>query len=107
MPKVTLVHPDLSRTEIDARVGAPLMQAAIAACVEEILAECGGGAMCATCHVIVDDSFAHRLPPPSPSEEEMLSCLASPREPTSRLSCQIAMTDDLDGLIVRLPDRQT
>ena len=62
--------------------------------------------MCSTCHVFVDESFYNRLPPAQDTEEAVLEISAEERQPTSRLSCQIKVTDDLDGLIVRIPSRQ-
>lgn len=86
--------------------GQSLMQAAVSAGVRGIVGECGGSAMCATCHVYVDESFADRLPTPLETELEMLECTASERLPNSRLSCQIKLSAALDGLMVRLPERQ-
>ena len=74
--------------------------------VEAIAADCGGCLQCATCHVIVDADWAARLPPPAPDELAMLEMTAAPRQPTSRLCCQITLTPSLDGLRVRLPTTQ-
>jgi ferredoxin len=71
-----------------------------------IVAECGGSAMCGTCHVYVDPAWLDKLPAPLPNELEMLECTAAERLPESRLSCQIKLTPGLDGLVVRIPDRQ-
>ena len=106
MPDITLIQPDGSEREIDVPAGVTVMQAATGAGVPGILAECGGSCMCATCHVMVDDAWIARLPPPLPNELEMLECTASPRTPGSRLSCQIKVTDALHGLIVRVPESQ-
>ena len=62
--------------------------------------------MCATCHVYVDEAFGDRLPAPLATEQEMLECTASERRPNSRLGCQIKSSAALDGLVVRLPERQ-
>ena len=86
--------------------GQSLMQSAVSAGVRGIVGECGGSAMCATCHVYVDDAFTDQLPPPLETELEMLECTASERRPNSRLSCQIKLTVAQEGLVVRLPERQ-
>jgi 2Fe-2S ferredoxin len=82
------------------------MAAALKNGIDGIVAECGGVCMCSTCHVFVDENFFNRLPPAQDTEEAVLEIAAEERRPTSRLSCQIMVTDALDGLIVRLPERQ-
>ena len=89
-----------------ARVGRSLMKEAVSDGVEEIAADCGGSMTCATCHVMVDEPWRDRLPPPRPDELSMLEMTATPREAGSRLSCQIVLTPGLDGLRVRLPATQ-
>jgi 2Fe-2S ferredoxin len=106
LPKITYIHPDGERTELEAAEGASVMETAVAAGIEEIVAECGGNQMCATCHVYVAEDWFERLPAPEDDEREMLDETAAPRERTSRLSCQLVATSDLDGLVVRLPDTQ-
>jgi 2Fe-2S ferredoxin len=91
---------------IPGRRGQTLMQAAVAAGVHEIAADCGGLLSCATCHVYVDAPWLERLAAPSTDETAMLELTAAPREPDSRLSCQIMLHVELDGLAVRLPARQ-
>ena len=103
---VHLVAPDGARRTIQGRVGQSLMRAATDAGEEGIAADCGGVLNCATCHVIVDPAWTARVGPPSDDESYMLEMTASPQQPTSRLSCQIALTEDLDGLVVQLPDKQ-
>ncbi len=71
-----------------------------------IVAECGGSAMCATCHVYVDEAWQDRLPAPLPNELEMLECTAAERKPCSRLSCQIRIDTALDGLVLHVPETQ-
>jgi 2Fe-2S ferredoxin len=83
------------------------MQAAIAHGIEGIVAECGGSAMCATCHVYLDEADTQRAPVMQDEENEMLEFTASERKPTSRLSCQLVMSPELDGLTVYLPPEQT
>ncbi|MEH3146016.1 MAG: 2Fe-2S iron-sulfur cluster-binding protein [Methylobacterium frigidaeris] len=106
MPTITVIRPDGSPRDLAVPEGASLMQAAIGQGIEGIVAECGGNAMCATCHVYVDETWADRLPPPGEDEDALLDGAAAERRPTSRLSCQITATPDLDGLVVTLPDRQ-
>jgi 2Fe-2S ferredoxin len=81
------------------------MEAAIDNGVEGIVAECGGACSCATCHVYVDPQWSGRLPPPHAQEDGMLDCVLD-RRPNSRLSCQIKLTEDLDGLVLRVADTQ-
>ncbi len=106
MPEVTLIDASGQSRTLQVPDGQSLMQAAVSAGVRGIVGECGGSAMCATCHVYVDEAFADRLPAPLDTELEMLECTASERLPSSRLSCQIKLSAALDGLIVRLPERQ-
>jgi len=106
MPKIHVIRADGSARDIDTPAGTSVMQAVTAAGEAGIVAECGGSAMCATCHVYVVEGWAARLPAPLPNELEMLECTASERGPTSRLSCQIKVSAELDGLVVRLPERQ-
>ena len=106
MPDITFIHPDGEEQGMEAPEGVSVMQAATGAGVRGIVAECGGSAMCATCHVYVDPEWVGRLPAPLANELEMLDCTADERRPESRLSCQIRLTADLQGLVVRLPERQ-
>ena len=107
MVSVTYVATDGTRTTVEAEPGASLMQTALSKGVDGIVGECGGSAMCATCHVYVDEADLDRLPPRSDVEEEMLDCTAAERRANSRLSCQIKAGPDIDGLVLHLPDRQT
>jgi len=95
-----------AETTIECKTGQSLMQAAVAANLAGIDADCGGLMTCGTCHVYVREPFASQLPPPSADEQGMLDFTASPRQPNSRLSCQIELTDALDGLTVDLPPTQ-
>lgn len=104
--KVHLIQPDGTTRTLDVAAGTTVMQAATSAGVRGIVGECGGSAMCATCHVYVEEACRDKLPPISPPEEEMLECTASERLPSSRLSCQLELADALDGLTVRLPETQ-
>jgi len=106
MPRVTYIQTDGSSEALDLAVGKSLMLAAQSNGVAGILGECGGQAMCATCHVYVDERFLERLPAISDDEDAMLDEAASERKPTSRLSCQIEVTDELDGLELHVPAEQ-
>jgi 2Fe-2S ferredoxin len=104
VPKIFFVTADGTPTSVDATVGTSIMRAAVEAGIDGIVAECGGNAMCATCHVYVAD--ADRLPPMSPVEDDLLEATATERRADSRLSCQLPVTADLDGLSVVLPETQ-
>src|SRR5712692_10291546 len=106
MPKVVYVSPAGVAREIDVPAGMTVMTAALKNGIDGIVAECGGVCMCSTCHVFVDEKFFSRLPPAQDTEEAVLEIAAEERQPTSRLSCQIKVTEDLDGVVVRLPARQ-
>ena len=107
MTTITFVHPDGREQRIAASAGESAMQAATRHDIGGILAECGGNAMCATCHVYVDDSWLPRLPAMADDEDALLDGTAAERRGNSRLSCQIKLSADLDGLVLRLPERQT
>lgn len=105
MTKLTIVAFDGQRFEIDAADGSTVMENAVRNSVPGIDAECGGACACATCHVYVDDDWTEKVGEPEPMEEDMLDFAFDVR-PTSRLSCQIKITPDLDGLVVHVPERQ-
>jgi 2Fe-2S ferredoxin len=107
MSKITFIHPDNRSESVDAEDGASVMLAALIHGVDGIVAECGGNAVCATCHVYVDEAWAGKLDPVGDDEDALLDGTASERLPTSRLSCQIKVTSALEGLILRLPERQS
>lgn len=92
--------------DVLARAGQTAMQAAVDARIDGIAADCGGLLVCATCHVLVSPDWAARLDPPSDDEQAMLAFTAAPRRDTSRLSCQIQLGPETDGLTLELPDRQ-
>jgi 2Fe-2S ferredoxin len=106
MPTIHYILKDGSTRSIEAKPGASVMETAIHHNVRGIDAECGGSCSCATCHVYVDEGFIERLPPPDDMESELLDGVACERLRGSRLSCQIAMTVELDGLTVRIPQSQ-
>jgi len=105
MPKVTVIEYDGVTHEIESEVGETVMEAALKGGVTSIIAECGGACGCATCHVYVDDAWVDKLPAKAIEEEEQLD-LAFDVRPNSRLSCQIFMTEQLDGIVVRTPSHQ-
>lgn len=107
MTSITFVHPDGRNEHVDAGGAVSVMGAATRHGLAGILAECGGNAMCATCHVYVERNWLERLPAMSDEEDALLDGTAAERLPNSRLSCQIKVTPELDGLLLRLPDRQT
>jgi 2Fe-2S ferredoxin len=106
MPKVVYVSAGGQAREVDVPIGTTVMAAALKNGIDGIVAECGGVCMCSTCHVFVDEKYFDRLPPAQDTEESVLEISAEERRPNSRLSCQIKVTEDLDGLVVRLPGRQ-
>jgi 2Fe-2S ferredoxin len=106
MPKVTFIKPDGSQSVVEAKEGATLMQAGIDNGISGIVAECGGCCQCATCHVYVAEEWRSRLNPINEAEEAMLDSTVCERRVESRLSCEIKVTSELDGLVVRLPPRQ-
>ena len=91
---------------LQAQPGQSLMQAAVDTNVSGIQADCGGLLTCATCHVVVHEDWVKQLPPMGRDEDGMLAFTAQTREPGSRLSCQIMLTEALDGLQVTLPENQ-
>jgi 2Fe-2S ferredoxin len=105
MPKIVFTEPGGGRREIDAPLGITLMEAARQHGVQGVVAQCGGACACATCHVYVDPDWVNRLDPPEEMEEGMLETALEPR-PNSRLSCQIHITAEMDGLRVTVPQQQ-
>ena len=107
MPKVTYVLKDGTRRDVAARVGDTVMRGAIDNNLRGIDAECGGCCSCATCHVYVDEAWVSKLKAPDAVENDLLDGVASDRKPTSRLSCQIELTAEMDGLVVHMPATQS
>ena len=105
MPKIVFIEPGGSRHEIDAPLGITLMEAARQHGVQGVVALCGGACACATCHVYVDPCWLPRLEAREEMEEGMLESAWQPRD-NSRLSCQVHITAQLDGLQVTVPQRQ-
>jgi len=105
MPKIKYIAFDGTETEVDAGEGLSVMQTAVNNGVNGIVAECGGACSCATCHVHVAQEWFDKLPQAQDMEKEMLDFVINP-QPTSRLSCQVKVTAELDGLIVHTPESQ-
>jgi 2Fe-2S ferredoxin len=105
MTKITFVQQDGERIETEGQIGATVMETAIMNGIPGIVAECGGACTCATCHVYVDDAWTETVGGPSNMEEDMLD-FAFDVKAQSRLSCQIKVRDELDGLVVHVPSRQ-
>lgn len=106
MTRIVFESSNGERRDLDIEPGTVLMRAALAADVPGIVAECGGAAACGTCHVYVDAQTLAKLPQIESNEEAMLDFTAEPRRPDSRLSCQIVVTEAMDGAVFRIPEKQ-
>jgi 2Fe-2S ferredoxin len=106
MPTVHFVATDGHQVTAVAASGASVMQTALDASISGIVGECGGYGACGTCHVFVDDEWAAKVEDPDDAEQIMLDLTHVPRRTQSRLACQIAVTPELDGLVVHLPESQ-
>ena len=106
MPLVTYIEHNGTPHPVQVPNGESVMQGAVNNMLNGIVGECGGALACATCHCYVDDAWMSRVGPPSALEMEMLESAAADMKPSSRLSCQITVRDELDGLVVRLPASQ-
>lgn len=105
MTKITYIQEDGSQQTIDANNGSTVMETAVDNDVDGIVAECGGACSCATCHVYVDSDWLAKTGEVDSMEDGMLDCVLE-RKPNSRLSCQIQVSDEIDGLIVHIPADQ-
>jgi ferredoxin, 2Fe-2S len=105
MVKITFVDTGGTARTVEGEVGATVMETAIKHGVPGIEAECGGACACSTCHVYIDEAWREKVGEPSPMEEDMLDFAFEVR-PNSRLSCQIKVREELDGLTVHTPERQ-
>lgn len=106
MPQIIFVSASGQRQEIEASSGMSVMEAAQSGGVSGVEAECGGSLSCGTCHIYLDDDAAGKVPAPSEQEADMLDFVAAERRPGSRLSCQIRISDDMNGLVVHVPATQ-
>ena len=105
MPKITYIDDAGTARSVEAEVGSTVMENAVRNSIPGIEAECGGACACATCHVYVDEAWTEAVGKPEPMEEDMLD-FAFEVKPNSRLSCQIKVRPDLDGLVVTTPRKQ-
>lgn len=105
MIKIVFIDPAGKEHRVDAEPGQSLMQAATAALIPGIEASCGGNCICATCHCHVDAGWFAKLPKPDALEQDMLAC-TNEVQPTSRLSCQVPLTEALDGMVVHVAASQ-
>lgn len=105
MPRAIYIDANGGEFEVEVAVGENLMQAAVDHMIDGIIGECGGVMACATCHCYVDPKWAEKLPAPTEFEEDMIDMAIEPND-NSRLSCQLEMTDELDGIVLHLPKRQ-
>lgn len=105
MAKITYVQADGDTKEVEVSSGKSVKDGAVNNLIPGILAECGGACACATCHVYIDDAWVEKVGPAGDVEKDMLDFAVDPKE-NSRLSCQVDITDDLDGLIVHVPAEQ-
>ncbi len=106
MPTISFVEPSGASHAVSVDAGENIMRGAINNGIEGIVGECGGGLACATCHCYVDQEWLARTGEPSQAERDMLECASAEVRPNSRLSCQIVVTDALDGLVIHLPASQ-
>ena len=105
MAKITYHTQDDKTQTIDVQNGLTVMEGAVQNDIPGIDADCGGGMACATCHVYVAKEWIEKLPPKEDSEEDMLDFAFDVKD-NSRLSCQITVSDELDGLVVNMPEKQ-
>ena len=105
MTKITYITHDKQNNTIDVQNGLTVMEGAVQNDIPGIDADCGGGMACATCHVYVNEEWLDKLPAKEDGEEDMLDMAYEPNK-FSRLSCQIVVSDDLDGLVVKIPEKQ-
>jgi len=105
MPKITYIEHNGKSHTIDVSPGLSVMEGAVQNDIPGIDADCGGGCACATCHVYIDKKWLDKLPEISDSEQDMLDVAFEPNK-SSRLSCQIITTEELDGLVVKMPSKQ-
>ncbi|MFC3061137.1 2Fe-2S iron-sulfur cluster-binding protein [Paenirhodobacter populi] len=106
MTKIIYIEHNGTRHEVDVQPGMTVMEGARDNGIPGIDADCGGACACSTCHVYVDDAWLGRLPEKEMMEEDMLDFAWHPDPVKSRLTCQIKVTPDLDGLVVHIPERQ-
>ena len=105
MPKISYILDDQNTKTVEVANGLSVMEGAVQNDIPGIDADCGGGMACATCHVYVNDEWLDKLPTKEDGEEDMLDMAFEPKQ-NSRLSCQLTVSDELDGLVVNIPSKQ-
>ncbi len=105
MPLINYIEADGNHHKADVAVGESIMQGAVDNMIDSVLAECGGACACATCHCYVDDAWVEKVPAADSSEKDLLEAVVEPKE-NSRLSCQIFVTEEMEGFTVHLPESQ-
>jgi len=105
MPKITYIEFNGTEHTVDVPVGLTVMEGAVNNNIPGIEADCGGACACSTCHVYIDPAWVGKLPPREDMEEDMLDFAFEPNE-RSRLTCQVKVTAELDGLVVQMPEKQ-
>lgn len=105
MPLINYIDASGNQFEAEVEVGSNVMQGAIDNMIDGILAECGGACACATCHCYVDDTWKDKMPALESAEQDLLEAVVDPKD-NSRLSCQLVVTEEMDGLVVHLPASQ-
>ena len=105
MPKITYIEQDGKTHTIEVATGLSVMEGAIQNNIPGIDADCGGSMACATCHVYVKEEWFNKLPKKEDGEEDMLDMAFEPKK-NSRLSCQLMVSEQIDGLVVNLPEKQ-
>ncbi len=106
MAKITYIEHSGKEHIVDVASGMTVMEGARDNNIPGIEADCGGACACSTCHVYIDDTWVEKMPAKDAMEEDMLDFAWEPNAATSRLTCQLKVTDELDGLIVRMPEKQ-
>jgi ferredoxin, 2Fe-2S len=106
MPQITYIENNGTQHQVELPLGATLMEGAVQNDIKGIVAECGGSCMCATCHVYIDEKFLDLLPEMEEEEHEMLDGANAERRENSRLGCQVRVSKQLDGIVVRIPEKQ-
>ena len=106
MPRIIYITFDGNKHEVEVPIGLTVMEGARDNNIPGIEADCGGACACSTCHVYVDEEWINKLPPIDDIERDMLDFAFEPNEKLSRLTCQLNVTEELDGLVVKMPEKQ-
>ena len=106
MVKIIYIEHDGTEHQVDVDVGTSIMEGAVSNSIPGIDADCGGSMACATCHIYVNDKWFDKIPAAEDAEVDMIDMAFEPKK-NSRLSCQIIISDELDGLIINIPSKQS